>query len=109
MLASPVSTLHVSGATIQHRDMKRMARLHTHVFCELHTCETSLEEPRRMGTIGVACKICFTTLLVWSTALMSSFAMMAIVDELWLGVDLQSACMIRPICFGFWDSCRGDI
>lgn len=54
-----------------------------------------------MGTIGVACKICFTTLLVWSTALMSSFAMMAIVDELWLGVDLQSACMVRPICFGF--------
>jgi hypothetical protein len=54
-----------------------------------------------MGTIGVACKKCFTALLVWSTAHMSSIVMMAIVDELWLGGDLQSACMVRPICFGF--------
>lgn len=54
-----------------------------------------------MGTIGVVCKRCFTTLLVWSTAHMSSTVMMAIVDELWLGRDLQSACMARPICFGF--------
>lgn len=38
-----------------------------------------------METIGVACKTCFTTLLVWSTAHMSSIVMMAIVDELWLG------------------------